>query len=232
MDLIPSLPAAAQRDKRTMKYFTKAADMKETKRVGRRDFSSRIQAITPSIRPIRPFIRIHMTRCGMSVITVAMKKTQTGFTLIELMMALAIGGILLTLAVPSFNATMRSNRLTSYANNLVTAFNLARSEAIERRSTITVCSSSDQATCTNSSWSDGWIVMNPTTNEVLRIFDPMKGNPTITRAANSVTYTSQGFINGGVAVSIKVCMDSGQQGRQIDVTATGRPNNLSPYPTC
>ena len=74
--------------------------------------------------------------------------------------------------------------------------------------------------------------MNPTTNEVLRIFDPMKGNPTITSAANSVTYTSQGFINGGAAVSIKVCMDSGQQGRQIDITATGRPNNLSPYPTC
>ena len=74
--------------------------------------------------------------------------------------------------------------------------------------------------------------MNPSTNEVLRIFDPMKGSPSITSAVNSVTYTAQGFISGGAALSIKICMGTGQQGRQIDVTATGRPNNLSPYPTC
>ncbi|PKM34904.1 MAG: general secretion pathway protein GspH, partial [Gammaproteobacteria bacterium HGW-Gammaproteobacteria-10] len=53
----------------------------------------------------------------------------TGFTLIELMMTIAIGAIILTLGIPSFMETIRSNRLTTRTNELLTSLNLARSEA-------------------------------------------------------------------------------------------------------
>ena len=64
-------------------------------------------------------------------------KTQ-GFTLIELVMTMAIAGILVSIAIPSFNSIITSSRLTSYANDLVGALNLARSEAVRRGVSVTV----------------------------------------------------------------------------------------------
>jgi type IV fimbrial biogenesis protein FimT len=148
------------------------------------------------------------------------------------MVVLTIGGILLGLAVPSYSYMVRTNRLTADANYLITSFNIARSEAINRRSTITVCPSSNQTSCTGGGWKDGWIVLDGGKNEVIRIFDAMKGSPTITSSAGTVQYTSSGFISGGAAVTIGICMGAGDQGRQINITATGRPNNVTPYPTC
>ncbi len=161
-----------------------------------------------------------------------MKKAHTGFTLIELLIALTIGGLLMGLAVPSFTSMMRNNRLTTEANNLVTAFNIARSEAINRRGTITVCPSTNQTSCNGDSWDDGWIVLDDATDEVVQVFSAMKGHPTIDSTADSVQYTAGGFLNGGAAVSIGICMEGVDQGRQINITATGRPNNVMPYPEC
>jgi type IV fimbrial biogenesis protein FimT len=161
-----------------------------------------------------------------------MRKAYTGFTLIELMIVLVIAGILLGLSAPSFSNVIRNNRLTAQANHLVTSFNVARSEAIKRRGTITVCPSSDQETCTGDGWDDGWIVLEDNTNEVLQVFAPMKGSPTVVSSAGSVQYTAEGFIAGGAAVTIGICMAGGDEGRQINITATGRPNNVTPYPAC
>lgn len=173
-----------------------------------------------------------MTRRGAGGITVAMRKAHTGFTLIELMITLVIAGLLLGMAVPSFTATIRNNRLTAEANNLVTAFNIARSEAVKRRGTITICPSTDQTSCNGDSWDQGWIVLDDNTNEVIQVFSAMKGSPTIVSTADSVQYTAAGFLGGGAAVSIGICMEGSDEGRQIDITATGRPNNVTPYPEC
>ncbi len=87
------------------------------------------------------------------------QQTAKGFTLIELMVTVAVAAILLTVGVPSFRATVENNRLTAAANELVGALNLARSEAIKRGVRVTVCKSADGATCTTSSdWEKGWIV--------------------------------------------------------------------------
>ncbi len=87
------------------------------------------------------------------------QRTGKGFTLIELMVTLAVAAILLTVGVPSFRATVENNRLTTAANELVSALNLARSEAIKRGVRVTVCKSADGATCTTSGdWEQGWIV--------------------------------------------------------------------------
>ena len=73
-----------------------------------------------------------------------------GFTLIELLITIAILGILLGIAAPSFNEAILSNRLAGYANTFVAGASVARSEAIKRNFSITMCRSADGATCATS----------------------------------------------------------------------------------
>ncbi|MBX3704489.1 MAG: GspH/FimT family pseudopilin [Steroidobacteraceae bacterium] len=88
-----------------------------------------------------------------------MKKAQTGFTLLELMMAITVLAILLAIAVPTFGSVIRSNRIATATNELVTALTLARSESMKRGDSVTVCASDDSALCAGSEdWSTGWIV--------------------------------------------------------------------------
>jgi len=84
---------------------------------------------------------------------------QSGFTLIELMVVISILAILLGIGVPSFRATIEGNRITTVANDLVGALQFARSEAVKRGTNVTLCSSSDQATCSGG-WVNGWVARN------------------------------------------------------------------------
>jgi type IV fimbrial biogenesis protein FimT len=65
-----------------------------------------------------------------------------GFTLVELMITLAIAIILLVIAVPSFRSLTLSNKLTTAANDVVNAINVARMEAIKRNANTQLCSNS------------------------------------------------------------------------------------------
>ena len=75
----------------------------------------------------------------------------TGFTLIELLITITIAAIVLGIAIPSFSSIIASNRLTTSANELVTALNLARSEAVKRGQDVVVGK-------TVINWEDGWQV--------------------------------------------------------------------------
>ncbi|WP_082119054.1 GspH/FimT family pseudopilin [Thioalkalivibrio versutus] len=90
-----------------------------------------------------------------------------GFTLVELMVTLAVLAILASVAVPSFHALVQNNRATTLANQLTTAINLARSEAIRRGVVASVCSDD---------WEAGWRVelgagCDADDGDVLRIWD-------------------------------------------------------------
>lgn len=65
-----------------------------------------------------------------------MKAKGAGFTLVELMVTLAVAAILLTVGVPSFRQLIISNRLTAAANDMVVAINVARSEAIKHNAAV------------------------------------------------------------------------------------------------
>lgn len=80
-----------------------------------------------------------------------------GFTLVELMVTIAIVAILAAIAFPSFQATIRSNRLATSSNELLATIALARSEALRSARGAGICPSEDGATC-SADWNDGWIV--------------------------------------------------------------------------
>lgn len=88
-----------------------------------------------------------------------------GFTLVELVIAILVLAILASLALPSFQSSLRSSRLSSSTNQLMAALNLARSEAIKNTSGAGVCSSSDGLTCAGvTDWSMGWLVWSDRPN--------------------------------------------------------------------
>lgn len=84
------------------------------------------------------------------------KPQARGFTLVELMITLGIASILLAIAAPSFRDMAIRNRLSGYANDMIATVNVARSEAIRRGVTVSICPSGDGASCSGT-WSDGWM---------------------------------------------------------------------------
>ena len=82
-----------------------------------------------------------------------------GFTLIELMIAVSILSIIMMVGVPSFSSSINKNSVAATVNDIQTSLNQARSEAVTRGVTVTVCSSNNQVSCSGG-WDDGWIVFS------------------------------------------------------------------------
>ncbi len=123
----------------------------------------------------------------------------SGFTLLELMLTLAIGSVILVIGVPSFQGVMDNQRMTSATNEMVMTLNLAKSEAIKRVTYVSVCKSSNGASCSaaGTSWDDGWIVFANATvvnlgsvdagDEIIRIYPALR---------NSLSITPKGTVDG------------------------------------
>lgn len=101
--------------------------------------------------------------------SVSQLRIYRGFTLIELMVGLAVLAIIIVVGIPSMSVFINSNRLTAQANDLLSALQLARSEAIRLNRNIIFCNTSDAATCnvSNGNWS-AWLVLDPLSNTVLQ----------------------------------------------------------------
>jgi type IV fimbrial biogenesis protein FimT len=126
----------------------------------------------------------------------------TGFTLYELLVAMAIGAVIVVLGVPSFSGTLDNQRMTSATNELVMSLNLAKSEAIKRVSYVSVCKTDDFKSCTDgdSRWDDGWIVFANATTANL---DSIDGDDVVIRVypalRDSLTITPTGTIDGFIS---------------------------------
>lgn len=121
-----------------------------------------------------------------------------GFSLVELLTAVAVTGIVLMVGVPAFQDTIRSNILTSAINDFVATLNFARSEAVKRSMRVTV----RRISSTNNMWEGGWQVFTDNPNgsgsygtqegsdEILRVHEALKQNYTLRNNSNFNTYIS------------------------------------------
>lgn len=110
---------------------------------------SRVAGNVPAMKKAPPPVRSPLPRSA-------------GFTILELMIAVAVLAIIVGIGVPAFTDIIRRNRLSSQTNGLMGALAIARSEAVKRGTPVTICPASDanQDVCAgNVQWAaNGWIV--------------------------------------------------------------------------
>lgn len=161
-----------------------------------------------------------------------------GFTMMELLVALAVGAILLTIALPGYAFLVNSSRLTTATNDLVAALQLARSEAIKRGIRVTVCKTSNAMAAApvcdpSASWQQGWLVfvdggakgVIDSEDVLLRVKDRVPPPAVITTSnfGSFVSYLPSGVSqapNGLANGTLRVCVASVQ--RDIIINSTGR----------
>jgi type IV fimbrial biogenesis protein FimT len=164
-----------------------------------------------------------------------------GFTLFELIIALAIGSIVLVVGIPSFSGTLDNQRMTSATNELVMSLNLAKSEAIKRVTYVSVCRSNNGTSCTGggTSWDDGWIVFANATvanlgsvdaeDEIIRVYPALRDELTVTPTgtiAGFVSFRPSGTIGTSAANmtgTLTACDERGaDHARGISVESSGQ----------
>jgi type IV fimbrial biogenesis protein FimT len=182
--------------------------------------------------------------------------TQNGFTLYELMITLLIVGVVLTLGMPNLTTFTQNSRITTTANDLHAAFQVARSEAARSKSNVTICASDNSMTAAadcQGSWEDGFIVFLDLNGDIARAGlgeSILRAHPAIAdgvslATANNADYFSyastglgRGNVGGAPAVSqIIVCDKRGlvetskdfSAGRLFVATPLGRATVLRDY---
>ncbi|TWT20351.1 prepilin-type N-terminal cleavage/methylation domain-containing protein [Luteimonas marina] len=127
-----------------------------------------------------------------------------GFSLIELLVTIAIVAILLAVAFPSFEGSMRSNRLATSTNELLGSVALARSEAIRNTRGGGVCASADGQTCGND-WNAGWLVW--TDGDAAPPYGTLTAADTVVRVVNAHPRLVLAAVDGGGAAVSSIGFD-------------------------
>lgn len=151
-----------------------------------------------------------------------------GFTLLELMVTVSIAAILLALALPSFQSSMRSNRVATATNELLASLALARSEAVRNTRGAGLCTSADGASC-GGGWNSGWLVWaDPNGNGVVDAGETVirysqgKASTVITGSATSIAFTPRGRAAGGLQTISIVPSDATTPARCVTINVTGQ----------
>ncbi len=171
--------------------------------------------------------------------------------MIELMVALAVMSIIISVGLPRMSVFFKGNRMVVNANDLVAGLSIARSEAIKRNGRVSICKSTNAAEASPScatgaeGWHEGWIVFvegkdvgnvygqyTAADGAILRVNAGAEGSNVTINAdragiANYVTYTSRGIpkLSNGSSQSgvFRICDSRGtSKARGVVLSASGR----------
>lgn len=150
----------------------------------------------------------------------ALLRRTAGLTLVELMVGLAVLGILLSLAVPSFRDLLSAQRGRSAAYSLVSDLVLARSEAVKRGSPVVL-------TAAAAGWAGGWTITVQATSELLARQKDLGPGVTVSASpatATTVVFDRNGRLSPATPLRFELT-DTSERKRCIWLDPSGRPKN-------
>lgn len=164
-------------------------------------------------------------------------RAQRGFTLVEMIVVIALITILVAIGVPSYRYVTTTSRVSGEVDALLGDLQFARAEAIKEGRTVSACPSSDGTSCLNgTSWNTGWIVfsdvngngsVDSTQDTVLRVQKPFTGSDSF--SANDgprsfITFNREGFaigLTGQVTITLNDSTNNPTYTRCLEISVIG-----------
>lgn len=185
-----------------------------------------------------PFGRAHCAGIdGGRASPLARARPAAGFTLIELMVVIALIAITTAIAIPSFQRFLERARADAAAAEVAGLFSLARSEAIRRNVPVTICraTTATSTVCAQDAqadWGGRWILFQDTNNdqvraageEIIRMRDAGNGGLSLLLAApvQAIQVSARGFLSADGALALRVASGSDERALNICVSHAGR----------
>lgn len=161
------------------------------------------------------------------------RKRIQGFTLVELMVTIAIIAIVAAIAFPNFENSFRSNRVATTTNELISSLALARTEAIRNPTGAAICPSANGTSCDAAgAWGNGWVVwidldedgqVDPAERVVRHV--QARHRTLVGGESDPIRFDNRGrTVNGARALSIQPedCASDSDMKRQLTISATGQ----------
>jgi type IV fimbrial biogenesis protein FimT len=168
----------------------------------------------------------------------AQARAARGFTLVELAITVVVLSVLMAMAAPLFTAMSNGNRLTSNANEIVAAMQIARSEAVRRNARTSFCQSTNGTTCSDVSPWQGWLVFADANgdnvvdaDEIVRtgVFEvPVQVIASGNVTNGSIVFRADGLAYAGnnlLEANMRVCLpvdDPATNARDVNIAIGGR----------
>lgn len=162
-------------------------------------------------------------------------KRQGGFTLVELMVTIAVLAIISAIAYPSFTSIINSNRLTAAANEVLASAQLARSEAVRLNQTVALCPANATFTDCGGGNPQSWLLLDES-GAILRSWQvkaPVRvvASPSISANSNRLIFSPDGFARDASGLllnaSIASCIPTTQPADNLRVVRISGGSRMS-----
>lgn len=154
-----------------------------------------------------------------------MRKIPNGFTLVELMVTIAVAAILLTVGVPSLKSLYDAYRGSSEISRIQQALSFARNQAISYGAPVAVCPNNDGSSC-GTSWQSGLLIYATTTantatvSKVLKVVEGFNSSDRV--AGGNIVFRPDGLTSNTQQVSFIYCPNGDSSGsRSVNVSSSG-----------
>ena len=153
-------------------------------------------------------------------------KKHIGFTLIELMVAIAVVGVVVAIGMPSFGELLKNNRMVTQANAIIASLQQARSETINRGVSVRI-----EPLVAGTDWSAGWQLRidgsNPSDNDftdaediVIRSYEALKQS-TLTSTVDNIIYLPDGSVSAAAVLTLIADKCTREHKRVISIKLSG-----------